>query len=462
MADQLLARIPQLQRLLQTPRAQALAQRFEREATVRELRAQLQKVRAALRAGTGEAVPDFFSQEFFAEVELALRQRRRAGPARVINGTGVILHTNLGRAPLATQAREAIDAASGYAALELDLVSGDRGVRHAAVRDRLCRLTGAQDAIVVNNGAAAVMLMLAALARDGQVIVSRGELIEIGGGFRIPDVIAQSGARLVEVGTTNRTRIEDYAAAIGEATRMVLACHPSNYRIVGFTCRPERAELAALAAQRGLVFAEDLGSGALIDPARFGLPPEPTVADCVRCGADLVSFSGDKLLGGPQAGIIVGRHALIAQLERHPLMRALRCDKLSLAALDSTLALYDSETLALRTIPVLKMLSEEASAVRRRAHRLARALRRLPRLQVRVAPASAVAGGGALPGASLPSTQVLLRIAELSSDELARRARLATPALFGRVTDGDFAIDLRTIRNDEVREIVRLIEAVLA
>ncbi|HVL56219.1 MAG TPA: L-seryl-tRNA(Sec) selenium transferase, partial [Burkholderiaceae bacterium] len=195
MADQLLARIPQLQRLLQTPRAQALAQRFEREATVRELRAQLQKVRAELRAGTGEAVPDFFSQEFFAEVELALRQRRRAGPARVINGTGVILHTNLGRAPLATQAREAIDAASGYAALELDLVSGDRGVRHAAVRDRLCRLTGAQDAIVVNNGAAAVMLMLAALARDGQVIVSRGELIEIGGGFRIPDVIAQSGAR---------------------------------------------------------------------------------------------------------------------------------------------------------------------------------------------------------------------------------------------------------------------------
>jgi L-seryl-tRNA(Ser) seleniumtransferase len=359
---------------------------------------------------------------------------------RVLNATGVIVHTNLGRAPLAEAALEHVrEATRGYSNLEFDLTTGSRGSRQDHVAGILRRLTGAEAALVVNNNAAAVLLALAALAEGREVIVSRGELIEIGDGFRIPDVLARSGARLVEVGTTNRTRAADYERAIGPETAVLLRVHQSNFRVVGFTEQPRVEELAAVARRHALPLVDDLGSGVL-----EALTDEPSAREALAAGADLVCFSGDKLLGGPQAGIVAGRADLVERLRRHPLQRALRADKLTIAALEGTLQLHLD---APQRIPVLRMLREPASAVRERAKRLAAAVGGTVEETV------ARVGGGALPLAELPSFACAVEEALIGS------LRAGSPPVVGIVRDGRLLLDCRTLDDDEVDEVAAAVRA---
>jgi L-seryl-tRNA(Ser) seleniumtransferase len=397
-------------------------------------RAALERARETIRAGgePGDVIAE-------ARAELG----RLAAPAlrRVLNATGVIVHTNLGRAPLAPAAlARAVDVGAAYSNLELDLASGRRGSRQDHVADALRRLTGAEGALVVNNNAAAVLLALAALADGREVVVSRGELVEIGDGFRIPDVLARSGARMVEVGTTNRTRAADYEGAVGPETAAILRVHQSNYRIVGFTQSVPTRELARIAKRTGLWLVEDLGSGALAD-----LGDEPTAASSLAAGADLVCFSGDKLLGGPQAGIVVGRGELVERLRRHPLQRALRADKLTLAALEGTLALHEDPERARREIPVLRMLDEPVERVRERAERLAGLV------GGEVEETVARVGGGALPLAELASAACAIE------ESLAIPLRLGDPPVVGIVRDGRLLLDARTLADSEVDEAARAV-----
>jgi L-seryl-tRNA(Ser) seleniumtransferase len=368
---------------------------------------------------------------------------RRPALRRVLNATGVIVHTNLGRAPLAAAALErAVEATRGYSNLEYDLDEGRRGSRQDHVTGILRRLTGAQAAIVVNNNAGALLLALAALAEGRDVIVSRGELIEIGDGFRIPDVLTRSGARLVEVGTTNRTRAADYQHAIDERTALLLRVHQSNFRVVGFAEQPSLGELATVARSASLPLLDDLGSGALLD-----LSDEPTARASLAAGADLVCFSGDKLLGGPQAGIVAGRADLVERLRRHPLHRALRIDKLSLAALEGTLLLYLDPERALAEVPVLRMLREPAEIVRARAERLAAAV------GGEVEETVGRVGGGALPLHELPSFACAVE------ESLAAPLRLREPAVIGIVRDGRLLLDCRTLADAELDEVAAAIAA---
>ncbi len=375
-------------------------------------------------------------------VLVEIGRARQPSLRRVLNATGVLIHTNLGRAPLAEAALARVaEVGAGYSNLEYDLERGERGSRQDHLGALLQRLTGAEAALVVNNNAAAVLLALAALAEGREVIVSRGELIEIGDGFRIPDVLARSGARLVEVGTTNRTRAADYERAIGPESAVLLRVHQSNFRVVGFTERPELGELAAIAKRSGLPLVDDLGSGAL---ARIG--DEPTPADSLRAGTDLVCFSGDKLLGGPQAGIVVGRADLVEQLRRHPLQRALRADKLTLAALEGTLALaLDPSTRD--EVPVLRMFHEPVEAVRARAERLAELV------GGEVEETVARVGGGALPLAELPSCACAVE------EALAEPLRLGEPPVIAVVRDGRTLLDCRTLTDPEVDEVARAVVA---
>jgi len=372
-----------------------------------------------------------------------LGSARAARLRRALNATGVIIHTNLGRAPLAEAALERVhEVGRGYSNLEYDLDSGTRGSRQDHVAATLRRLTGAEAALVVNNNAAAVLLALAALAEGREVLVSRGELIEIGDGFRIPDVLARSGARLVEVGTTNRTRAADYERAIGLETAMLLRVHQSNFRLVGFTELPSIAELAAVARHHSLPLVDDLGSGALAP-----IEDEPPVRGSLEAGADLVCFSGDKLLGGPQAGIVVGAAELVERLRRHPLQRAVRADKLTLAALEGTLTLYVDPDRARREVPVLRMVAEPAEAVRARAGRLAELV------DGEVEETVARVGGGALPLAELPSFACAVE------EELAVPLRLGEPPVIGVVRDGRLLLDCRTLSDSETNEVAAAVAA---
>jgi L-seryl-tRNA(Ser) seleniumtransferase len=372
-----------------------------------------------------------------------LEELRRPSLRRVLNATGVIVHTNLGRAPLsAAAAARVAELARGYSNLELDLLDGRRGSRQDHVRAILRRLTGAEDALVVNNNAASLLLALAALAEGREVVVSRGELIEIGDGFRIPDVLARSGAALVEVGTTNRTTAADYERGAGERTALLLRVHQSNFRVVGFTARPSLDELAAVARRVDIPLIDDLGSGAFVD-----LGDEPTARESLAAGADLVCFSGDKLLGGPQAGIAVGRSELVEKLRRHPLHRALRIDKLGLAALEGTLLTYLEPDRALGDVPVLRMIREDEAAVRARAERLAAAV------GGEVEATVARVGGGALPLAELPSFACAV------DESLAGPIRAAEPPVVGVVRDGRLLLDCRTLDDDEVDEVAAVVLA---
>ncbi|WP_207462380.1 L-seryl-tRNA(Sec) selenium transferase [Azospirillum sp. SYSU D00513] len=454
--------LPQVQRLLESTEAASLVAAYGRTQVLSAVRRHLKEMRAILRE-TPSAHLDASPGAILAQ--LAEKLEREAAPRlrRVINATGIVLHTNLGRAPLAPEAvAAAAEAAANYMNLEYDLETGQRGSRYQGVLGLLCELTGAEAALVVNNNAAAVLLALAALAVPGEAVVSRGELVEIGGSFRVPEVIAQSGARLIEVGTTNKTRIGDYERAIGPDTRILLKVHPSNYRIQGFTAAPERSELALLARECGLVAMEDLGSGSLIDLRPLGLPAEPTVRESLAAGIDLVTCSGDKLLGGPQAGLILGRAALIARLKAHPLLRALRLDKMTLGALEATLKLYRSPELAAGRIPVLAMLSAPLEALERRAESLRAELAGLPGVTAEVREATGFAGGGALPEAAIPTRLVALHTPFLEAEELTRRLRLHRPAVVGRIKDGQLLLDLRTVSDAEVHEVAAACRAVLA
>jgi len=400
-----------------------------------------------------------------ADVARTASELARPALRRVINATGVALHTNLGRAPLAAEARAAIDEiARGYSNLEYDLAEGKRGSRHDHLRGILRELTGAEDALVVNNNAAATVLGLAALATDKEVIVSRGELIEIGGSFRLPEILKLSRGVMVEVGTTNKTHAKDYERAIGPATGLLLKVHRSNFAIVGFTTEVSAEQLVALGRARGIATMIDLGSGALVDRAtqrQWGLPDEPTVAETVATGADLVTFSGDKLLGGPQAGIAVGTRAAVEAARTHPLMRAFRPDKLTLAALTATLALYRRG--ALDAIPTTRMLGTPGDTLRARADALGGAIGRVPGLATAIEPCTSTVGGGAMPTAQLPSWAVTVRgTATHGADALDRALRRAPVPVVARIDDGRLWLDVRTIADDELADVAAAVQALAA
>jgi L-seryl-tRNA(Ser) seleniumtransferase len=411
-----------------------LATAAPRPLLVAAVRSALERAREEIRAGADPG-------DLVDRVESELAAARGARLRRVINATGVVVHTNLGRAPLARDALERVaSVAAGYSNLEYDVGEGARGSRQDHVAPILRRLTGAEAALVVNNNAGAVLLALAALAEGREVLVSRGELIEIGDGFRIPDVLARSGARLHEVGTTNRTRAADYDRAIGPDTALLLRVHQSNFRVVGFTEQPRLEELVRIGRTHGIPVVDDLGSGVLVE-----LEGEPSARDALSAGADLVCFSGDKLLGGPQAGIVVGRADLVEKLRRHPLQRALRADKLTLAALEGTLALYLDPERAAGEIPVLRMLAEPLEAVRGRAERLAEvAGGEVEQTVGRV-------GGGALPLAELPSFACAIE------EELATPLREGDPPIVGILRDGRLLLDCRTLTDEEVDEVAAAI-----
>jgi L-seryl-tRNA(Ser) seleniumtransferase len=428
--------LPSVDRLLADGRLRPLLERHGRPLVLEAIRRSLARAREEIAAGRD---PGHLEEGVERELATILEPRLR----RVVNATGVVVHTNLGRAPLAQAALDRLaEAARGYSNLEFDLETGARGSRQVHVAEHLRDLTGAEASLVVNNNAAAVLLALAALAEGREVIVSRSELVEIGDGFRIPEVLARSGARLVEVGTTNRTRTGDYERAISGETAVLLRVHQSNFRIVGFTERPGLAELARLAERRRLVLVDDLGSGAVSE-----LRDEPTARQSVEAGAHLVCFSGDKLLGGPQAGIVVGRAELVERLRRHPLQRALRADKLTLAALEGTLALYRDPERASAEVPVLRMIGEPAATVRARAERLAGLT------GGGVEATLARVGGGALPLTELESFACALE------ESLAAPLRLGEPPVVGIVRDGKLLLDCRTLGDAEVELVAAAVVA---
>ena len=448
-----LSKLPKVDALLATPRAQEILKAFSRSRLVNGIRAQLDTLRQQMLQGDGQA-QDFAEDAFFQAVEQSLRAQAEPSLRRVINATGIVLHTNLGRAPLAARAIEAVvEVARGYSNLEYDLGAGKRGSRHAHVERLLRELTGAEAALVVNNNAAAVMLAVNTLAKDSEVVTSRGELIEIGGSFRIPDVIERSEAKLVEVGTTNKTRIDDYANAITDMTRILLKVHQSNFKIVGFTSAAQREEMVALARDRGLLVVEDLGSGILIDPADFGLPDETTVREVVESGVDLVTFSGDKLLGGPQAGIVVGRADLIAAMKKNPLMRALRPGKLNLAALEATLLLYLDEDRLRESLPLLAMLTASDEELKTKAQTLCDALGAFPGVHAEVKQGESYSGGGSLPGEAIPTWLVAVRMDRFSADELAAQLRAQSTPIVARIAADALLLDLRTLSDGDSDEI---------
>ncbi len=385
-----------------------------------------------------------------------LAEHDRPTLRRVLNATGVILHTNLGRAPLSARAVEAMREAAGAVSVEYDLASGRRGERHGHAARILAEVTGAEDGVVVNNNAAAVLLALAALAARREVIVARGELVEIGGGFRIPDVLTRSGAKLVEVGTTNRTYLRDYAAAVSVRTAAILRVHSSNFRVVGFTASAASSDLAKLARERGVAFVHDLGSGTLLETARYGLGAEETVPEAVRAGADVVTFSGDKLLGGPQAGLAVGRSGTIDKLRRHPLMRAIRPDKVAIAALVATLATYRDGT-AERELPVWRMIAAPTGALGRRAKGLAAVLRDAG-IECDVVETRSTVGGGSLPEETQPSRAVALAG---HATRLAERLRRGEMPVIGHVVEERLALDVRTVLPEDDELLARTVIAAL-
>lgn len=444
--------IPSIEQLRQRPSVRSLEAKYGRDALVRALREAAAALRDGLARGANAAADETAAADAIAcDAEARLARSFEPSLRPLINATGVVIHTNLGRAPLAAAALTRIaELGAGYTNLEYDVSRGARGSRAVHAEALLTQLTGAEAAAVVNNNAAATLLMLAALAAGREVLISRGELVEIGGGFRVPDVMAQSGAILREVGTTNRTRAADYSAALSERTALILRVHPSNFRIEGFTERPSLEELVDLGRRFRVPVVEDLGSGALLPIAER----EPLAGESVRAGADVVCFSGDKLLGGPQAGILIGRRVLIDRLRRHPLMRALRVDKLTYAALEATLIEYLSGRGA-ETIPVVRMLTVTVAEIEARAGALADALRATG-WQAEVIDGFSAVGGGSAPGVELPTKLVTLSLGDESPDDIDARLRGGSPPVVGRIENGRVVLDLRTVPADQDRVIAQV------
>jgi L-seryl-tRNA(Ser) seleniumtransferase len=452
--------IPSIDELRQRTGVRALEARFGADATVDALRAAASSIRGALAGGNATFANEHaVAGEIESTAAATLGRAFRPSLERVINATGVIIHTNLGRAPIAPAAIDrVVEVARGYSSLEYDLGGGERGRRDVHAEALLRRLTGAEAAVVVNNNAAATMIVLATLASGREAIVSRGELVEIGGGFRVPDVMAQSGAVLREVGTTNKTRAADYAAAINERTALILRVHPSNFRIEGFTSRPPVEELVALGRKFNIPVAEDLGSGYF--PLSGAVArDEPAVPATIAAGVDVCCFSGDKLLGGPQAGIIAGRAAVVDRIRRHPLMRALRVDKMTYAALEATLAEYAAGR-AEATIPVQRMLSMTANELERRSEMLAGAIAKIAGWHVEIVQGASAIGGGSGPGIELPTWLVAIHRDGLRPDLLSARLRTLSPPIVARIERDRVLLDLRTVLPDEDTELAALLATV--
>lgn len=458
----MLRRIPKVDTLLSLPEIEALLIKFPRSEVLTVVRMVLSGLRERMKCGELDDVP---SQHDIADsVTIELEKRVGASLRRVINGTGVVIHTNLGRSPLADEAEEAIrKVSSGYSNLEFDLEAGERGTRYSHVEGLICELTGAESALVVNNNAAAVMLSLSSLAQGREVVVSRGELVEIGGSFRIPDVMRQSGAILVEVGTTNRTHLRDYLAALSDSTSLFLKVHTSNYSIVGFTAEVSVAEMSALGKEKDIPVMLDAGSGCLIDLSPHGILGEPTIRQYLEAGASVITFSGDKLLGGPQAGIIAGSRKHIEAMKKHPLLRAVRIDKLSLAALEATLRLYRDERQALASIPVLRMLTTPPAVLSRRADLLVRRLRRLLPATVRFVrhKGESCVGGGSFPLLNLPSSQIEIIIEGASAQRIETVLRQVAMPVIGRIQQDRFLLDIRTIGERDIAALTDSIREAL-
>lgn len=461
--QELLRRIPSVDSVLLDDAIPPLIGRFGRDQVVRTTREVLEGMRELIRQGVRIGDDSFESAAVAYEVSKRLALGVKPGLRRVINATGIVLHTGLGRAVLPSEALQAIqEELRGYASLEVDRSTGERSHREAHAARLLCELTGAEAATVVNNNAGATMLALAALAGDREVIVSRGQLIEIGGSFRMPDVMKQSGCRLVEVGTTNKTYLHDYEAAIGPQTGLLMHVHTSNYRIVGFSRQVGLEELVALGRRRSIPVLDDIGSGAIVDLQAWGIPDEPTVQGSLQVGVDLVTFSGDKLLGGPQAGILAGRRAAIEAVRKHPLFRALRPGKFTLVALEATLRLYRNPETVFERIPALRMLTAARGVLEARALDLARRLQTLPGLSVEILDEVSEAGGGSIPARGLPTQVVAIRSDRLALADLARALRDGDPPVMTRVQRERILLDVRTILDGEAEEIEQALSRILA
>ncbi len=454
-----LRKLPGVDKLLQENQVVKLVDNHSQPVVAQTIRAVLESARQEILAGQPAPAENTLVEQVIAQLSTDLRPSLQP----VINATGVIIHTNLGRALLSRRARQAMEqAASAYSNLEYDLAAGQRGSRYSHAADLLCRLTGAESAVVVNNNAGAVILTLTALAKDRDVIISRSQLVEIGGGFRIPDIMAHSGANLVEVGTTNRTYVQDYERAIvPDQTGLLLAVHHSNYQITGFTAQPSLVELVQLARRHHLPFMEDLGSGTLLDTAPYGLAHEPTIQESLAAGIDIVTASGDKLLGGPQAGLILGRADLIDKLKKHPLIRALRVDKTTLAALQATLLAYLEEK-AVDEVPVWRMIAAGPCQLARRANKWRKILQQDPaldQLSLQTVESASTVGGGSLPGQTLP-TRALAITAE-SVDTLAEKLRRANPPVIARIEDDRLLFDPRTVLPEQDQTLISVLKTVL-
>ena len=443
----LLRTLPKVDDLLRDPALEEVCREYGENMVTDSIRREVDDLRRGLLSQTLDALPE--RSEICRSIIRRVRQDAQPSFRQVINGTGIVLHTNLGRASLSRQAAQAAaEAAQRYSNLEYNLESGSRGTRYSHVESLLCRLTGAESALVVNNNAAAVLLTLSALTQGGQVPVSRGELVEIGGSFRVPDIMEACGAQLKEVGATNKTHLYDYERAICPDTRAIMKVHTSNYRIVGFTESPALADLVKLGHEHGLPVIEDLGSGSLLDLERFGLHGEPTVQDSIKAGVDVVCFSGDKLLGGPQAGIILGRKIYLDRLKKHPLTRAMRVDKMTLAALEATLRSYAAGRED--EIPVVAMLGASQDDLHRKAEALHARLARAG-VEAQILSTDGCVGGGSLPNQILPSWAVALGG---NVNALEEKLRLGTPAIVGRIHDGQYLLDVRTLWEEDFPAIV--------
>ncbi|MBW6484910.1 MAG: L-seryl-tRNA(Sec) selenium transferase [Syntrophobacterales bacterium] len=462
--QELLRDLPKIDDLLLRIEKQEAAVGVSREMLRDVCRTVVEGLRGRIIQGGDELRPLPTPEQAADQALKAIAGYRRFRLRRVINATGVILHTNLGRAPLCREAMERVlEVASGYSNLEYNLEKGERGIRYDNVKGLLCALCGAEDALVVNNNAAAVLLVLNSLALNREAIVSRGELVEIGGAFRIPDVMEKSGARLVEVGTTNRTRLADYERAVCPDTGILLKVHTSNFKIVGFTEETDRRQLVELGKKHGVPVVEDLGSGCLIELNRYGREREQTVRDSLAAGVDVVSFSGDKLLGGPQAGIILGKKKFLEKIARNPLNRALRIDKLTLAALEGTLVKYLRPDEAIADIPVLHALTESVAAVEKRAKKLRSLLRRhCPAgVEIRLVGGFSMAGGGSLPVMGMETALVGIRADCCSAAEIERGLRKSDPPVIVRVADDQVLLDPRTLRDVDFKDICAGLQGVL-
>ncbi len=466
MKQQLLRKLPSVDEILKENKTKQWLDSYPRILVLDAIRTSLDRRRTAILKADSAAATDekeFSLQTILHDAEEVLIKLSEPSLKPVINATGVVVHTNLGRSILSEHAiRRIAEAAGSYSNLEYDIPAGERGKRHVHVEDILKRLTGVEAATAVNNNAAAVLLCLNTLARGREVVVSRGELVEIGGSFRVPDVMERSGAVLREVGTTNKTHLKDYEKAISGNTALLLKVHTSNYKIVGFTKEVPAADLVALGKKYNLPVMWDLGSGSFIDLSTYGAGEEPTVRQAVESGVDVLTFSGDKLLGGPQAGMILGRKALLDPIRSNPLARALRIDKLTLAALDATLGRYLEPERAVREIPTLRMLTQPLSEIERKAERLSNDLRQLEDgLTVTIQDGSSQSGGGALPTGSFPTKTVCIRHEQLSANRLESALRTGRPHIIARIREGMVVFDPRTLNDDEIGKIVEAVKSII-